>query len=198
MVTIWTDEACDLLRTMFKEGRTSGQMSARLAAELNIRVSRNAVVGKLHRLGLTLGLGRNRSMVSKSVRRRQRAVAQRAVARGEAPPPKPQRFGSPDNGGFARGAGTPDPGYPKLVARMAEADNARLTAGKFVPLVELEPCQCSYVFGAPKLQRCCGEPRVPGLPYCEAHARACSGHAPAPRRRKSSNTSPAKALIAAE
>ena len=43
----WTDERIDRLKTMWTEGATASQIADELGG-----VSRNAVIGKAHRLGL--------------------------------------------------------------------------------------------------------------------------------------------------
>ncbi|MFZ4761903.1 MAG: GcrA family cell cycle regulator [Alphaproteobacteria bacterium] len=45
----WTDERINLLTSLWQEGKTASQ----IAATLGEGVSRNAVIGKAHRLGLT-------------------------------------------------------------------------------------------------------------------------------------------------
>lgn len=47
----WTDERVDRLRTLWLEGRTADQ----IARELKNGISRSAVLGKVHRLGLSAG-----------------------------------------------------------------------------------------------------------------------------------------------
>ncbi|MBE7219728.1 MAG: GcrA cell cycle regulator, partial [Caulobacteraceae bacterium] len=44
----WTEERVERLSTLWLEGRSASQ----IAAELGEGVSRNAVIGKVHRLGL--------------------------------------------------------------------------------------------------------------------------------------------------
>ena len=45
----WNDERVDLLSKLWLEGRSASQ----IAAELGLGVTRNAVIGKVHRLGLS-------------------------------------------------------------------------------------------------------------------------------------------------
>ena len=51
MISPWTKEACEALVRMNSEGMSGSQ----IAAALNCGVSRNAVIGKLHRLGIVSG-----------------------------------------------------------------------------------------------------------------------------------------------
>ena len=44
----WTDERVELLRKLWSDGLSASQV----AAELGAGITRNAVIGKIHRLGL--------------------------------------------------------------------------------------------------------------------------------------------------
>ena len=44
----WTDERVDVLKTMWGEGKSASQIAKELGG-----VTRNAVIGKVHRLGLS-------------------------------------------------------------------------------------------------------------------------------------------------
>jgi GcrA cell cycle regulator len=51
---MWTDDAIAMLRQMWLDGFSATQISGALkAARLKAGVTRNAVIGKIHRLGLT-------------------------------------------------------------------------------------------------------------------------------------------------
>jgi len=50
-MTEWTDERITLLKSRFREGDTASQIALRLGGPF----SRNAVIGKIHRLGLNRG-----------------------------------------------------------------------------------------------------------------------------------------------
>src|SRR3954453_18214202 len=53
----WTEERIELLTKLWSEGLSASQ----IAAELGGDVSRNAVLGKAHRLGLAQGEGKGRA-----------------------------------------------------------------------------------------------------------------------------------------
>src|SRR5450755_624691 len=61
----WTDERVELLRQLWLDGRSASQISA----ELGLGITRNAVIGKVHRLGLS---GRAKSTSPAVPRVRQR------------------------------------------------------------------------------------------------------------------------------
>ncbi len=67
----WTDERIDTLKTMWEAGQTASQIAEALGG-----VSRNAVIGKAHRLGLQ---SRPSPVVSKEEARAQAAAAQDAA-----------------------------------------------------------------------------------------------------------------------
>ena len=66
----WTDERIDTLKTMWEAGQTASQIAEALGG-----VSRNAVIGKAHRLGLQ---SRPSPVVSKEEARQQAAAAAQA------------------------------------------------------------------------------------------------------------------------
>ena len=87
----WTDERIDRLKTMWAEGATASQIADELGG-----VSRNAVIGKAHRLGLERG--RRRSSRARRRKRRPRPPAPKPPspqrrAESRRPPPQPSRAG---------------------------------------------------------------------------------------------------------
>ena len=73
MVLPWSEERVELLRKLWEDGLSA----SRIAAELAGGVTRNAVIGKVHRLGL-------------SGRVKPQAVASTARARPKTPAGRPQ------------------------------------------------------------------------------------------------------------
>lgn len=157
----WNDERVELLKKLWSEGLSASQIAGRLGA-----VSRNAVIGKVHRLGLS---GRATTSRMKSHRPRARAAAAKRMARS--------RFATIGN--------------PALRALYHEAEPFVPAAEELViPLAErksiqtLTECSCRWPIGDPQLAdfHFCGKTKVPGLPYCEFHARRAF-QPPQPRRR---------------
>jgi len=68
----WTDERVETLKTMWNDGKSASQIAKELGG-----VTRNAVIGKVHRLGLS-----NRTQPSKA--------AKEAKPAAEAAPAKPK------------------------------------------------------------------------------------------------------------
>src|SRR5512145_522569 len=67
----WTDERVELLKKLWAEGLSASQIASRLGG-----VTRNAVIGKVHRLGLS---GRATTSRMKSHRPRVRSQAARRL-----------------------------------------------------------------------------------------------------------------------
>lgn len=83
----WTDERIDDLKRMWDEGLTASQIAETLGG-----VSRNAVIGKAHRLGLT-----PRPSPVKSAATLQKDRAEAAAAPPPAPAPEPEPSPEPAN-----------------------------------------------------------------------------------------------------
>jgi GcrA cell cycle regulator len=165
----WTNERVELLKKLWGEGLSASQIAGRLGS-----VTRNAVIGKVHRLGLS---GRATTSRMKSHRPRARiANAKRAVK---------SRFATIGNPAL-RALYQPDaepyvPPAEELEIPMAERKTIQT-------LVE---CSCRWPIGDPQMAdfHFCGKTKVPGLPYCEFHARRAF-QPPQARRRDRELTQP--------
>jgi GcrA cell cycle regulator len=165
----WTDERVEQLRQHWLEGKSASQIAALLGHGL----TRNAVIGKVHRLGLA---GRAKS--PNSAAPRPRASSQQAVHR--APPPRPATV--PPR--VVRGA------TALAIAPQAEAeaepqayDGVVLPMSLRVTIVELKESMCRWPLGDPASPdfRYCGSTAASG-PYCAHHARLA--YQPAQDRRR--------------
>lgn len=152
----WTDERVELLKKLWSEGLSASQIAGRLGS-----VTRNAVIGKVHRLGLS---GRATTSRVKTHRSRPRVAA---GAAGNIKRPQKPRFATVGNPAV-RALYQPD--AEPFVSNEAELD---------IPLKErksiqtLTECSCRWPIGDPQRAdfHFCGKDKVPGLPYCEFHAR---------------------------
>ncbi|MFA5899231.1 MAG: GcrA family cell cycle regulator [Hyphomicrobium sp.] len=145
----WTDERVDLLKKLWGEGLSASQIAGRLGS-----VTRNAVIGKVHRLGLS---GRATTSRMKSHRPRPRMASKRMAK---------TRFaatGNPALRALYQEAETYVPPVEEMVIPLAERKTIQT-------LVE---CSCRWPIGDPQMAdfHFCGKNKVPGLPYCEFHAR---------------------------
>jgi GcrA cell cycle regulator len=146
----WTDERTELLKKLWEEGLSASQIADRLGG-----VTRNAIVGKVHRLGLSGRATTSRMKTAwrrpKSTRRKRAAKTARRVQGN----PAVRALFVPDAEPFIAGTELEIPlGERKSVATLAE-------------------CSCRWPIGDPNAAdfHFCGKAKVPSLPYCEFHAR---------------------------
>jgi GcrA cell cycle regulator len=178
---VWNDERVELLRKLWAEGLSASQIANRLGD-----VTRNAVIGKVHRLGLS---GR----VTTSRLRKARPSAAAATAAAAAPvkvtpiAPRPARVQFAVQGNAAlkpvfveheRAAVA----LAVVVPAAEQADPAPALAG--VNLLDLKESMCRWPVGDPQDDgfHFCGQKHADGLPYCERHARVA--FQPVQRRRQ--------------
>ncbi len=163
----WTDERVEVLKKLWSEGLSASQIAGRLG-----HVTRNAVIGKVHRLGLA---GRATTSRIKTSRPRQRVAAVRRVAR--------MRYNAIGN-----------PALRELYSGHLEAEPFTPAAEELeIPLNErktiqtLTECNCRWPIGDPQHAdfHFCNRNKVPGLPYCEFHARRAFQPPQARRQRDS-------------
>lgn len=145
----WTEPRVKRLTDLYAQGVSCSVIARDLGG-----VSRNAVIGKIHRLNLAR---RN------TLQRKPTVQPPRYAKRKIKPKTAFQRF-------IADQERDPLPIEPI-------ADVAR------VSLIDLEPHHCRWVVGEPSEMRFCGAEKVPGLPYCQCHgARAYRAPYPATGR----------------
>ena len=152
---VWTDERVELLKKLWSEGLSASQIAGRLGG-----VTRNAVIGKVHRLGLA---GRATTSRMKTHRARPRPAAAGAAATR----PQKQRFPAAGNP-VVRALSQPE--AEPFIPAQEELD---------IPLKErktiqtLGECNCRWPIGDPQQAdfHFCGKEKLPGLPYCQFHAR---------------------------
>jgi len=188
----WTDERIEQLKSMWEKGMTASQIADELGG-----VSRNAVIGKAHRLGLQARPSPVRdgkdegtvavAPVASPVEPRAeapRAPAPRpapapaaaapvAAVDGVAPPAPPQpQIRSIGPGGFLRQApgeqSAPIPPAPPR--RLVPARPSPEIAGK-TSLLDLNDKICKWPLGHPGEPdfHFCGDQVNPGFPYCVQH-----------------------------
>ena len=146
----WTDERVELLKKLWAEGLSASQIAGRLGS-----VTRNAVIGKVHRLGLS---GRATTSRMKSHRPRPRMAAKRMAKGG--------RFAPLGNPAFRALYAEADAYQPPVEELVIPANERKY-------IQTLTECSCRWPIGDPQASdfHFCGKNKVPGLPYCEFHAR---------------------------
>jgi GcrA cell cycle regulator len=186
----WTEERIDRLKKMWQDGATASQIADELGG-----VSRNAVIGKAHRLGLEsrpspVRPGEEKEKPASAAPAPKSTPAERpapkpAVAEAERPAPAqpaartPQRAQS-DNiqyrsigpGGFVRqGPGDQQaPIPPAPPRRLVPAKPSPEVADK-TSLLDLNDRICKWPMGHPGEPdfHFCGNASNPGFPYCVQH-----------------------------
>lgn len=152
----WTDERVELLKKLWQDGLSASQIAKQLGG-----VTRNAVIGKVHRLGLS-----GRAAPSKPARPVFKAPR---PARQAAAPAAPRRIAPPP-----LAAAAPPPQPP--VRYMEEAPGA-------ATVLTLGAHMCKWPIGDPSSDdfTFCGRRASEG-PYCVEHARIAYQPAQAKKR----------------
>jgi GcrA cell cycle regulator len=142
----WTQDRIDRLKRLWKEGQTAEQ----IAKDLANGISRNAVLGKVYRMGLSAG-----------------RVAAPPKARPGVSPPSTSRVAIPAAPIIAAPAlGETPPGANLPVDRPQPPETGRAS------LLSVRRHECRWPLGEPGSQAfsLCGQPAVRGA-YCGPHAR---------------------------
>jgi GcrA cell cycle regulator len=146
----WTDERVEALKKLWSEGLSASHIAAELGG-----VTRNAVIGKVHRLGLA---GRAKSPSSAAPRPR-KPRAHGHVLRVSRPSVR-------GNTALAHAFELEVEAEPELV------DNV-IPMGQRRTLLELTEATCHWPIGDPGQPDFffCGGQTISGLPYCAYHSR---------------------------
>jgi|SRR5688572_19328722 len=190
----WTEERIERLKNMWAKGATASQIADELGG-----VSRNAVIGKAHRLGLE-----QRPSPVKAVEEKDKGKAAKPARAPAAARPAPGESGDaaaskPDQAPAAAGAPSPERPRPSGAemqyrsigpggfirqgpgdqqAPIPPAPPRRLVPAKPSPevadktgLLDLNDRICKWPLGHPGEPdfHFCGEQANPGFPYCVAH-----------------------------
>jgi GcrA cell cycle regulator len=149
----WTEERVETLKKLWADGLSASQIAKQLGG-----VTRNAVIGKVHRLGLS-----GRAAPSRPVRR---PVARPAAARA----PRPAAAATPAPRIRADAEPAPAPAPPQTMP--APVDAKRMANGEYATVLTLREGMCKWPIGDPSDAefRFCGRSTRPGGAYCEAHA----------------------------
>jgi GcrA cell cycle regulator len=165
----WTEQRIEVLRKLWGQGQTASQIAAILGG-----ITRNAVIGKAHRLGLT---GRpspikREAGASPQPRRRAAAPMSRRMP-GAGQPGQVHGQPLPQTHGVSAAQHAPTPraeAHAETVTREAPPpapprQNSPRTAS------HVGSKTCSWPMGDPKQPgfHFCGEPAEAGKPYCAHH-----------------------------
>ena len=174
----WTDDRVEILKKLWVEGQSASQIAKELGG-----VTRNAVIGKAHRLGLS-----NRatsSSSSKSDTKSKTSVKSMSDTKRVSNKTSTSKVTSANSPSEPRSnvtslrrqiipAGQPLPPQPsaneispEALARVSEIEKK----AKKISLLELTERTCKWPVGDPATEEFwfCGLPSQAGKPYCEAH-----------------------------
>ena len=165
----WTDERVELLARLWSEGFSASQIAAQLGG-----VTRNAVIGKVHRLGLS-GRAKPNGPAAPAERPRPKLVRPVDSSAGSS-------LGSPalsQNAPVALVSAAAMPSEPLLSSELVE-----IPVSERVSIMELRDSMCRWPIGDPASAEFgyCGTRAITGLPYCPNHARVA--YQPATDRRR--------------
>jgi len=146
----WTDERVETLKKLWADGLSASQIAAELGG-----VTRNAVIGKVHRLGLS---GRAKSPSSTAPRPRKPRAASHML--------RVSRSSMRGNTALAHA-------YELDVEPETELIDNVIPLGQRRSLLELTDETCRWPIGDPGTADFffCGGPTVTSLPYCAYHSR---------------------------
>ncbi|WP_101067767.1 GcrA family cell cycle regulator [Roseovarius salinarum] len=180
----WTDERVEMLKRMWNEGQSASQIAKELG-----NVTRNAVIGKVHRLGLSNRTGGPAAGATET-KAKPAPAPEAPEPKAEKAAPQPQAAPEPEEEP-AQGAQPPEPEMdaeespvipagqplppqpsaneidPEALAKVSEVEKK----AKKLSLMELTERTCKWPVGDPATEDFwfCGLPTQSGKPYCEAH-----------------------------
>lgn len=161
----WTEDRIELLTKLWGEGQTASKIAHALGG-----VTRNAVIGKVHRLGLS-----NRS--TKSASSPEKPSQDNDAIKPSLKRTKPQSVEKVADGAGAAPkhivpAGRPMPPQPsanEISAKTLASHREALKSALHLDLMELTERTCRWPIGDPATHdfSFCGLPVEPGKPYCK-------------------------------
>ena len=186
----WTEERIEHLKKMWADGATASQIADELGG-----VSRNAVIGKAHRLGLEQRPSPVKPGEEKEAKKAAPAAGapKPAAPKAEAPKPAPAAAPAPTShavpanpprsapemqyrsigpGGFIRqGPGDQQPPIPPAPPRRLVPAKPSPEVADKTGLLDLNDRLCKWPMGHPGEPdfHFCGQQANPGFPYCVQH-----------------------------
>jgi len=161
----WTDDRVELLKKLWSDGLSASQIAAELGG-----ISRNSVIGKVHRLGLS-GRAKNPSV---SVPRQRKPRSHGTLMRIARPGIRGNTALAPLHSYGPELEPEPE---PELIENI-------VPIGQRCSILELTECKCHWPIGDPSSSDFffCGGKTIEGLPYCGYHSRIA--YQPAADRRR--------------
>lgn len=167
----WTEERVEQLKKLWSDGLSASQIAAELG-----NVTRNAVIGKVHRLGLS---GRTKSAAQPAAPRN--STPRKAPARS---PSHPMAAPAPTRGAHALAPEFLPEAELQVEVAPVLSEDVVIPFSERVTIMDLREYMCRWPMGDPTTPefRFCGARSQTGLPYCSHHARIA--YQPAADRRR--------------
>ena len=157
----WTEERVELLKKLWADGLSASQIAGRLGG-----ITRNAVIGKVHRLGLA-GRATTSRMRSPRLRRHIGHTPMRPA------PAARVQFRTHGNTALKPVYAPVEQRMPALALVPAPIEELNIPPVLRVNLLDLKECMCRWPIGDPQSDdfHFCGRHKASGGSYCEHHAR---------------------------
>lgn len=164
----WTDERVEILTKLWAEGLSASQIANRLGG-----VTRNAVIGKVHRLGLS---GRTTTSRAKAPRQRRRTSSKSTRGGGAT---------LRTHGNVALKAYYDPEADIEAETVPAPIQELFIPVSERASILTLKESMCRWPIGDPGEDdfHFCGRSSDQGVPYCDFHARIA--YQPVQSRRRS-------------
>ena len=151
----WTKERVDILEKMW----TDGKSAAEIAKSLGEGVTRNAVIGKAHRMGLSgrpSPIKKTKTALNKTTKK----TAKPSAPKSKVAPKKKKSF-----------EGEPLPKSIKPIPAAPLRKKKEMPTGDGLTILDLTDRICKWPFGDPQDAdfHFCGEAVHPSKPYCLVH-----------------------------
>jgi len=172
----WTNERVERLSKLWAEGLSASQIAADLGG-----VTRNAVIGKVHRLGLS---GRARATPKQQNQTPRRKATPRNAAAGFNRSTTPQR--STTTTRTAGNAALKVEYEEDLEPVTKPTEDVVVPISRKLTLMQLTETSCKWPTGDPTMPgfSFCGHTSSEGKPYCEYHSKVAFQPASERRRRR--------------
>lgn len=156
----WTNERVELLKKLWSEGLSASQIAGELGG-----VTRNAVIGKVHRLGLS---GRAKTSSSSSKPRRPRTASPSAGTAPKKPAQQPQTIGA-----TALKMDTSPAPAAEIKPELEPLPELVVPISQRATILTLTERTCKWPIGDPATDDFyfCGRQSDAGVPYCAHHCR---------------------------
>ena len=187
----WTDERIALLKKMWKEGKSAAEIAKILAKG----VTRNAVIGKAHRMGLSGRPSPIKKPAAAAPAKKEKEAAAPAKKESAREAAAPARKSAP----VPAASGKANPMLAREADEMKKIEKDVVPLGGGVSLLELTERMCKWPIGDPRDDdfTFCGRGIRVGTPYCPEHAAMAYQSSSRSRQAHHTRNNPAAAAAAA-